>query len=129
MSTSNPKIQWVEVGVTCTECGGAGHFHDPYGFYAKLNPLQDTWEAEHKLDYDQDAPNASGYYEARANAFEAIERELVDEFGLDRLPAEEEPCVECDGAGKARARITLEELRQALGINDLLTALQDRGQF
>jgi hypothetical protein len=129
MSTNKLDIQWVEVGVTCTECGGQGHFHDPTGFWAKLNPLQDAWEVEHKLDYDQNAPNASGYYEARANAFEMLEQDLMAEFGFDRLPAEEQPCFECDGAGKTSARVSLEELRQALGINDLLTTLQDRGQF
>lgn len=89
MIDSATAILGIEVIVKCDAGCENGMVYDPCGF---------GWEDLNKLD------NA---------AYEAAIHDRG--FSLsDNLPPEEGPCIECDGTGEVRRRLTVAELWEAL---------------
>lgn len=106
---NDPEIRLV-ITVRCDDCEGTGTVSDPYGFgWAELVVLpNDQYEREmEERGYPLGGRNADGKFP----------------------PPEEGQCGECDGAGRRRREVTLEEFAQLLAEGDNAIARSFRAAF
>lgn len=103
---------------TCPECKGERWFYSP--LWEGANAAFDkAWDEQMKAEAGAEAGSEEeqeAYYRAGNAAGEAMDQYWRDHYYSPRgkLPPEEEPCGECEGAGIIRRKVDLREALEAL---------------